>query len=61
MFGIFDTVKDDVFGDDLTRVTEKFGGKIFQLVTNIISKTIETNLELLDPLFSNNLIILKIK
>ncbi|QLH06847.1 hypothetical protein [Nitrosopumilus ureiphilus] len=49
LFGIFDTVENQIFGDNITRVSEKFGDRIFQLVTNIISKAIEASLDIFNP------------
>ena len=45
LFGIFDTVEEQIFGENMIRVAEKFGDRIFQLVTNVVSNAIEASLE----------------
>ena len=43
LFGIFDIVENDVFGENITKIAETFGDRILQLVTNIFTKAIEAS------------------
>lgn len=48
LFGTFDIVEEGIFGDNLIMVSEKFGDRIIQLVTNIFANAFEASFNILN-------------